>query len=192
MARPPMRDFEDYCWRELISPQVRYIYSPYVRERNVGTQPALLVVHPGIAVAGPWTEAAVQLLDAARARGIPVVHSVPPDTRAATALAARATEALVARPCESAFFSSDLERVLTRLDAQSLVLCGAPTSGAVRASAVEGKSFGYRVALAEEAVGDLTAMLHQLALFDIAHKYGDVMALDELLDQPTFTMTPAR
>jgi nicotinamidase-related amidase len=182
-----MRDFEDYCWRDLVPAEVQYIYSPYVRERGVGSQPALLVVHPGTAVDGPWRQAAVQLVAAARERGVPVVHSLPPGATPLPALAPREAEPVSPRPVDSAFFSSDLERLLTRLDAQSLVICGAPTSGALRASAVEGKSFGYRVAIAEETVGDLTSMLHKLALFDIAHKYADVMALDELLDQPTFS-----
>jgi maleamate amidohydrolase len=107
------------------------------------------------------------------------VHSAP----APAAIGAKAGEPVCARPCESAFFSTDLERTLTRMGAGSLVVCGAPTSGAVRASAVEGKSFGYKVAMAEEAVADQTAFLHKMALFDMAHKYADVMALDELLAQ---------
>jgi nicotinamidase-related amidase len=186
-----MRDFEDYCWRGLITPGIEYIYSPYVRDRSVGPRPAVLVIHPSGAVPGPWSETARRLVGTARERGIPVVHSLPPGASPLPALAPREAEPVSPRPCESAFFSSDLERVLTRLDAQSMVICGAPTSGAVRASAVEGKSFGYRVALAEESVGDVSSMLHRLALFDIAHKYGDVMALDELLDQPAFaTYTP--
>jgi len=187
-----MRDFEDYCWRELITDEVRYIYSPYVRDRSVGTCPALLVIHPALPVDGTWRAAAQHLVETARARAVPVVHSLPPGATPWPSLAPREAEAVSPRPVDSAFFSSDLERVLTRLDVQSLVLCGAPTSAAVRASAVEGKSFGYRVAIAEETVGDLTSMLHQLALFDIAHKYGDVMSLDELLGQPTFSAPPPR
>jgi nicotinamidase-related amidase len=188
----PMRDFEDYCWRDLIPESVRYIYSPYVRERAVGAQPALLVIHPATAVDGPWLAAAARLCMAARERGVPVVHSLPGGATASPELAPHEGEPVSPRPCESAFFSSDLERVLTRLDAQSLVICGAPSSGALRASAVEGKSFGYRVALAEEATGDASTMLHQLALFDIAHKYGDVMTFEELLAQPSFTAGTAR
>jgi isochorismate hydrolase len=62
-----------------------------------------------------------------------------------------------------------------------LILCGATTSGALRATAVEAKSYGYRVAIAEEATADEAGLLHKMALFDIAHKYGDVMSLDEML-----------
>lgn len=162
-----MRDFEDYCWRDLVDDEVRHIYSPYVRNRSVGKRPALLVIH------GAIPDAAQRLIDEFRRRKLPVVHSG----------ASVGDEPSCPRPCESAFFSTDLERVLKRVGARSLVVCGAPTSGAVRASAVEGKSFGYKVALAEEAVADETAFLHKMALFDMAHKYADVMSLEELLAQ---------
>jgi maleamate amidohydrolase len=177
-----MRDFEDYCWRDVISDEDRHIYSAYVRERSVGPRPALLAVHPGAAPAGQgWQDSALRLLTEARTRGMPVLHSVPPQVE--PELEVRAGEPVVARPCESAFFSSDLERTLRRLGAGSLIVCGAPTSGALRATAVEGKSFGYKVAIAEEATGDVAAFLRKIALFDMAHKYADVMSLEELLAQ---------
>jgi nicotinamidase-related amidase len=170
-----MREFEDYCWRELVDDELRSIYAPYVRERAVGAAPGLVVVHPGAPVAGGWYEAAATLIREARRRKLPVVHS-------GGALAALIdNEPVCARPCESAFFSSDLERALKRRGARSLIVCGAPTSGALRATAVEGKSYGYKVAIAEETVGDESGFLHKMALFDLAHKYADVMSLDELL-----------
>jgi maleamate amidohydrolase len=169
-----MRDFEDYCWRDLVDDEVRYIYTPYVRERGVGRDPAVLVVHPDRPVKGAWQAAAEHLVGKARSRGRPVVHSGNP-------MQAKAGEPVCVRPCESAFFSTDLERTLKRIGARALIVCGAPTSGALRATAVEGKSFGYRVAIAEETVGDESVFLHKMALFDLAHKYADVMSLDELL-----------
>lgn len=171
-----MRDFEDYSWRDLVDDEVRYIYTPYVRERGVGRHPGLIVVHPSTPVAGSWGAAVQALLQEARRRGIPVVHSGHPAE-------AKSGEPVCARPCESAFFSTDLERTLKRLGARSLIVCGAPTSGALRATAVEGKSFGYRVAIAEETVGDESVFLHKMALFDLAHKYADVMSLEELVAQ---------
>src|SRR5574340_337911 len=141
-----VRDFEDYCWRDYVTEEMLYIYSAYVRERAVGPRPALLVVHPG------------------------------------AALAPRESEGVVARPCESAFFSTALEGELRRRGAGSLIVCGAPSSGALRATAVEGKSYGYKVVIAEEAVGDFSPSLHALALFDMAHKYADVMSLAEVLE----------
>ena len=179
-----MRDFEDYCWRDFVSDEMRHIYSAYVRERAVGPRPGLLVVHPGSAASGErWQDSAARLLTEARRRGLPVLHSLPPGAQPLAPLAPQNAEPIVARPCESAFFSSDLERVLRRQGAASLLLCGAPTSGALRASAVEGKSFGYKVVVAEETVGDVSPFLHAMALFDLAHKYADVMSLGELLEQ---------
>jgi hypothetical protein len=178
-----MRDFEDYGWRDLVDDEVRHIYSPYLRERGVGKQPGLVVVHPAKAVADlKWQGAALALVAEARRKGIPVVHSVVPGAAATPGFALR-KEPVCLRPCESAFFSSDLERVLKTVGAASLVLCGAPTSAALRATAVEGKSFGYKVAIAEEAAGDDTDFLHKMALFDVAHKYADVMSLEELVER---------
>jgi nicotinamidase-related amidase len=182
-----MRDFEDYCWRDVVTEAELHIYSAYVRERAVGRRPALLVVHPGTVAAKTlptaWTGAAVRLLAEARRRGMTVVHTLPPGATPLGALSPAQGEPVCARPCESAFFSTDLERTLTTAHAGSLIVCGAPTSGALRASVIEGKSFGYKVALAEEATGDESVFLHKIALFDLAHKYGDLMSLDELLEQ---------
>ena len=177
-----MRDFEDYCWRDVVSAEDLHIYASYVRPRSVGPKPAVVVVHPGDAPSGDgWRQDAARLLSEARTRNIPVVHSLPPGST--PSLATKDGEPLVTRPCESAFFSSDLERTLRRQGARSLILCGGPSSAALRASAVEGKSFGYKVAIAEDAVGDVSPFLHKVALFEIAHKYADVMSLEELIDQ---------
>ncbi|HET9536238.1 MAG TPA: hypothetical protein VFP43_12980 [Mesorhizobium sp.] len=64
-----------------------------------------------------------------------------------------------------------------------IVACGGPSSAALRASAVEGKSFGYKVAIAEDTLGDVYTFLHKVALFEIAHKYADVLSLEELISQ---------
>jgi hypothetical protein len=53
----------------------------------------------------------------------------------------------------------------------------------LRASAVEGKSFGYKVAIAEDTVGDVSPFLNKAALSEIAYKYADVMSLEELVSQ---------
>ena len=42
---------------------------------------------------------------------------------------------------------------------------------------------GHKAAIAEEATGDEASLLHKVALFDVAHKYADVMSLDEILSE---------
>jgi hypothetical protein len=180
-----MRAFEDYCWRDLLTEDMVRIYAAYHRDRMVRPESAVIVVHPpdGFAVkAQPdWNVAAVRLVEEARAQRLTVVHSVPPGAEPLAGLRPKSGETVCPRPCESAFFFSNLEAVLTRARAKGVIICGAPTSGAVRATAVEAKSFGHKSAIAEETTGDEATLLHKVALFDIAHKYADVMSLEEML-----------
>lgn len=179
-----MRDFEDYCWRDLLTPDMVKIYSAYHRERMVRSHPALVMIHPpaGFAAIGSeWPAAVRRLGDAMRQLGLPVIHSVRPGEQCDERFGARTDEVISYRTTESAFLLSDLEAHLTRAGANGVVLCGAPMSGALRATAVESKSFGYKTAIAEDATGDEATLLRKVALFDAAHKYADVMTADEII-----------
>jgi nicotinamidase-related amidase len=161
------------------------IYSAYQREREVRPGSAVLVIHPPSTIAVTaqpgWDRAAATLVEEARAQGLPVIHSIPTGAAPAAGVQPKPGELVCGRPCESAFFFSELEAILKRTRAQGVVICGAPMSGSVRATAVDAKSFGHKTAIAEEATGDEATMLRKIALFDVAHKYADVMSLDELL-----------
>jgi maleamate amidohydrolase len=180
-----MRHFEDYCWKDVAPADLLTIYSAYRRERGVPPRPALLILHPKlgaeITLQQDWQPAAARLVERARALSLPIQHSLPPDAAPARRVAPLADELIIRRPRESAFLFSDLAAVLTNRGIHGLIVCGASTSGAVRATAVEAKSYGYKAAIAEEATGDEAELLHKMALFDIAHKYADVMSLDEML-----------
>jgi isochorismate hydrolase len=180
-----MRQFEDYCWKDITPTDVVAIYSAYRRDRVVPRRPALLILHPKrgieITVKPDWQAATARLLERARALPVPVLHSLPPSAAPAKRIAPLADESIIPRPRDSAFLFSDLTAVLTSRGAYGLIVCGASTSGAVRATAVEAKSYGYKTAIAEEATGDEVSLLHKMALFDIAHKYADVMSIEEML-----------
>jgi nicotinamidase-related amidase len=62
----------------------------------------------------------------------------------------------------------------------SLIVCGESTSGCVRASVVDGYSSGFHVSLVEECTFDRAELTHKVNLFDLHHKYADVMHLDEV------------
>ncbi len=70
-------------------------------------------------------------------------------------------------------------RVLAGVD--SLVVTGLTTSGCVRATAVDGLQYDYRVVVPREAVGDRNLDAHRANLFDLHAKYADVMSLEEVL-----------
>lgn len=82
----------------------------------------------------------------------------------------------------SAFFGTPLAAYLNQLDIDSLIVCGESTSGCVRASVLEAYSYGYHVTLVEECCYDRSPLSHKVNLFDLHHKYADVMHIDETLE----------
>ena len=80
----------------------------------------------------------------------------------------------------SGFYGTPLIAHLTRLGISSLIVCGESTSGCVRASVVDAYSNGYHVSIVEECVFDRSIISHKVNLFDLHHKYADVMKLGEV------------
>jgi maleamate amidohydrolase len=70
---------------------------------------------------------------------------------------------------------------LNLLGIRSLIICGESTSGCVRASSVDAYSNGFHVSLVEECIFDRAELTHKVNLFDMHHKYCDVMHLDEVV-----------
>jgi nicotinamidase-related amidase len=79
----------------------------------------------------------------------------------------------------SGFFGTPLIAHLTRLGVDSIIVCGETTSGCVRATTVDGYSFGFHMAVVEECCFDRHTLSHKINLFDLHHKYADVMHLEE-------------
>ena len=70
---------------------------------------------------------------------------------------------------------------LNLLGIRSFLVCGESTSGCVRASTVDAYSNGFHVTIVEECTCDRSELVHKVNLFDLHHKYVDVMHLDEVL-----------
>ncbi len=81
----------------------------------------------------------------------------------------------------SAFFGTPLAAHLTQLGIRTVILCGASTSGCLRASAVDAYSHGFHVVVVEECCYDRVELSHKINLFDLHHKYADVMKVDEVV-----------
>jgi nicotinamidase-related amidase len=81
----------------------------------------------------------------------------------------------------SAFQGTPLFSHLSILGIQSLIVCGESTSGCVRASVVDAYSNGFHISLVEECTFDRAELTHKVNLFDLHHKYADVMHLDEVV-----------
>jgi maleamate amidohydrolase len=82
---------------------------------------------------------------------------------------------IITKQYPSCFFGTSLNSTLKALDIDTIVLIGCSTSGCVRATAVDGIQYGYRVVVPRECSGDRHEGPHDAALFDINAKYGDVV-----------------
>ncbi|MGH6673251.1 MAG: isochorismatase family protein [Xanthobacteraceae bacterium] len=144
-----------------------------------------------------------KLIAAARRGGIPIffcTQDIRPNNRPSGAVSTRRKrpvpddgyalyrefepeprDILIRKQRASIFAGTPLASHLAVLGVQSLIVCGESTSGCVRASVVDGYSSGYHVAVVEECTYDRAELTHKVNLFDMHHKYADVMYLDEVL-----------
>lgn len=152
-------------------------------------------------------EATKRLLAAAREKGLPVVfttigfepslkdgglwlqkvpalgdlqlggHWVEIDPR----LEPREDETVIVKKGASAFFGTNLAAILVSQQVDSVILCGATTSGCIRATAVDLLQNGWPTLVPRECVGDRAQAPHEANLFDIQAKYADVVPLDDAL-----------
>jgi maleamate amidohydrolase len=87
--------------------------------------------------------------------------------------------------CKSApsiFFQTSITQFLTKERVDTVIIAGCNTSGCIRASVIDAFSFGYRVIIPEQCVGDVEEGPHRANLTDVHRRYADVVALDEVLD----------
>ncbi len=145
-----------------------------------------------------------RLLAAARAAGLPVFYctqDIRPNNRPPGAVSTRrqrptpggnpyaiyqafppqGTDVVIFKQRASIFQGTPLFSHLSLLGIRSLIVCGESTSGCVRASVVDAYSNGFHVTIAEECTYDRAELTHKVNLFDMHHKYADVMHIEEVL-----------
>jgi maleamate amidohydrolase len=184
---------------------------------TMGSRPAVLVVDFSCGFTDPEcplgadltaeVEATRRLLEAARAKGLPVIFTtigydsslkdgglwlqkvpllaelqiggrwVDIDPR----LEPREDETIVLKKGASGFFGTNLASILVSQGVDSVILCGATTSGCVRATAIDLLQYGWPTLVPRECVGDRAKAPHDANLFDIQAKYADVVPLEEAL-----------
>ncbi|MDQ4127362.1 MAG: isochorismatase family protein [Actinomycetota bacterium] len=93
----------------------------------------------------------------------------------------REEETVILKKGASAFFGTNLPSILVSQNIDTIVLCGATTSGCVRATAVDLLQYGYPTLVPRECVGDRAQAPHEANLVDIQAKYADVVSLEDAL-----------
>lgn len=96
-------------------------------------------------------------------------------------LAPEPHEMMIYKERASCFFGTPLISHLQKHQIETLIVCGESTSGCVRATVVDGYSYGLHMVVVEEGVFDRNWTAHQANLFDLHHKYADVMHADEVV-----------
>ena len=91
-------------------------------------------------------------------------------------------ELVIYKERASAFFGTPLIAHLRKAGADSLIIFGESTSGCVRASTVDAYSYGFHNVVVEECTYDRSMLSHKVNLFDLHHKYADVMHVDEVIE----------
>ncbi|MBI4199970.1 MAG: isochorismatase family protein [Chloroflexi bacterium] len=91
----------------------------------------------------------------------------------------------------SAFLGTPLVSYLNELDVDTLLVTGGTTSGCVRATVVDGASYGYYVGIVEEGTFDRFLISHKVSLMDMHAKYGTVISLTEALSYLRSRAEPA-
>ncbi len=96
-------------------------------------------------------------------------------------LALKEGEVLVVKQFASGFHGTDLDEQLKNCGVDSIVVTGLTTSGCVRASAVDGLQYNYKVVVSRDAVGDRNSEAHKANIFDLNAKYADVLGNTEII-----------
>jgi maleamate amidohydrolase len=158
--------------------------------------------YPGSCGEHAWKalEPTRRLLAAARKTGLPIIYT----TRRANTGGVRSTNRKIGSEAESlyhikeelapapddlvvykerasGFFGTPLIAHLRRLGVESLIIFGESTSGCVRASTVDAYSYGFHNVIVEECTYDRSLLIHKVNLFDLHHKYADVMHVEEVI-----------
>ncbi len=93
----------------------------------------------------------------------------------------REEETVILKKGPSAFFGTNLTSVFVSQGVDTVVLCGATTSGCIRASAVDLLQYGYPTIVPRECVGDRAEGPHEANLVDIQAKYANVVPVEDAL-----------
>jgi nicotinamidase-related amidase len=88
-------------------------------------------------------------------------------------------EPVLRKAAPSAFWGTPLAGYLNGLDVDTILIAGESTSGCVRATVVDGRSYRFNMVVVEECVFDRHQAAHAINLFDMDQKYADVVPVDE-------------
>lgn len=130
-----------------------------------------IAYHPGELELLPWLKKAVgmrALLQGSRLVEIDAATGIQPG------------DAIVEKKGASSFFGSTLASLLAGANTDTLIVCGATTSGCVRATVVDGVQAGFNILVPADCCADRAQAPHDANLYDMQQKYADVTDANDI------------
>ncbi|WP_163847149.1 isochorismatase family protein [Pseudooceanicola aestuarii] len=132
-----------------------------------------IAYHPGELDLLPWLKKATgmrALLQGSRLVEIDAATGIQPG------------DPIVEKKGASSFFGSTLGALLAGANTDTLVVCGATTSGCVRATVVDAVQSGFNVLVPADCCADRAQAPHDANLYDMHQKYADVTDADDIAE----------
>jgi nicotinamidase-related amidase len=220
-------------WDDILTERDKQVFAAagYGKRQGFGSRPAVIVVDVNYNFVGDVPEPILasitkyrnscgeegwqgvyqiqKLLEAARAKGVPIFYSTAPPRRLALQagrwhgknsrgaedlrgrtqhgndivkeIAPHEDDIVILKDKPSVFFGTPLMSYLHELQVDTLLVAGTTTSGCVRATVVDAFSYNFKVVVVEECVFDRGQASHKVNLFDMQAKYADVAPLETVL-----------
>ena len=132
-----------------------------------------IAYHPGELDKLPWLKKATgmaALIEGTRLVQIDEATGIQP------------SDAVVTKKGASSFFGSTLSALLAGSGTDTVIVCGATTSGCVRATVVDAVQSGFNVLVPRDCCADRAQAPHDANLYDMHQKYADVTDSDGILN----------
>lgn len=223
---------DEPVWNKFLTARDRQVFGDagYGQRSGFGERPAIVVIDVNYHFTGDKPEPILEsikrwpnscgedawesmrhikrLLDAGRAKGLPVIYTTGTaradgwdrgswawkNNRTAehpktnldgneinSEIAPAPTDIVIEKIKPSGFHGTAMNSFLRLLKADSIIMTGTTTSGCVRATVIDAFSENYRVALAEEGCFDRSQASHAINLCDMNAKYADIVKTDECI-----------
>lgn len=92
-------------------------------------------------------------------------------------------DVVVRKNAPSILFQTTAISFLVKHRIDTTIIVGCNTSGCVRASAVDAFSYGFRVMVVEDCVGDVETGPHEDALRDLGRRYADIVSMSDVIEK---------
>jgi len=113
--------------------------------------------------------------------GLNAAHVREEDCEILSALAPRDDEYVIHKPRHSAFFQTELEPTLRKMNRDQVVVCGVFAHHGVMVSCIDGYMRNFQMTMVADALGDYSEPEHRMALQYVAQMCGSVSTLRRVI-----------